>query len=122
MLKMSVRELRMLIHPNAMIPIKLKKKRVGNDVISAVWSFIAVYCATYIVLLLVLQASGVDFISAHSATLSMLNNLGPGLGNVTAHYSELNDFAKAVLCFGMLLGRLEIFTLLILFTPGFWQR
>ncbi|MCY4044865.1 MAG: TrkH family potassium uptake protein [Cellvibrionales bacterium] len=122
MLKMSVRELRLLIHPKAMIPIKLKKKRVGNDVISAVWSFIAVYCATYIVLLIILQASGVDFISAHSATLSMLNNLGPGLGNVTSHYADLNDFAKAVLCFGMLLGRLEIFTLLILFTPGFWQR
>ncbi len=122
MLKMSLRELKLLIHPKAVIPIKLKKKRVGNDVISAVWSFIAVYTATYLVLLLVLQASGVDFLSAHSATLSMLNNLGPGLGNVSVHYAEINDTAKWILCFAMLLGRLEIFTLLILFTPAFWQR
>ncbi len=122
MLKMSVRELKLLVHPKAVIPIKLKKKRVGNDVISAVWSFIAVYCATYLVLLIILQATGLDFLSAHSATLSMLNNLGPGLGNVHAHYSQINDTAKWVLCFAMLLGRLEIFTLLILFTPAFWQR
>lgn len=122
MLKMSIRELKLLIHPKAVVPIKLKKKVVGNDVISAVWSFIAAYSATYIVLLLILQATGVDFISAHSATIAMLNNLGPGLGNVNAHYAELNDTAKWVMCLAMLLGRLEIFTLLILFTPAFWQR
>lgn len=122
MLKMSLRELKHLIHPRAVIPIKLKKKPVSNEVITAVWSFITIYIATYIVLLLILQATGLDFISSHSATLSMLNNLGPGLGSVTAHYADINNTAKWVMCLAMLLGRLEIFTLLILFTPAFWQK
>ena len=72
--------------------------------------------------MLLLMASGLDYITAWSATTASLNNLGPGLGEVAANYGDINGFAKLVLCGGMLLGRLEIFTLLVLFTPMFWRR
>ena len=63
-----------------------------------------------------------DFTSAFSAVGASINNLGPGLGDVAAHYGHINDPAKLILCFAMILGRLEIFTLLVLFTPMFWRR
>ena len=73
-------------------------------------------------MVLLLLASGLDYVTSWSATAATLNNLGPGLGDVAAHYGNINIFAKWILCIGMLLGRLEIFTLLVLFTPMFWRR
>jgi len=73
-------------------------------------------------MVLLLLASGLDYVTAWSATAAALNNLGPGLGQVASHYGDINGFAKWVLCSGMILGRLEIFTLLVLFTPMFWRR
>ena len=67
-------------------------------------------------------ACGLDFTSAFSAVGASINNLGPGLGGVAAHYGDIDDPAKLILCFAMILGRLEIFTLLVLFTPMFWRR
>lgn len=122
MAKQAVRELKFLIHPKAVIPIKLKKKIVSNKVLSAVWSFIAVYMATSIILSLCLHAAGLDHVSANSATIAMLNNLGPGLGTVSSHFGDVSDPAKWIMCAGMLLGRLEIFTLLVLFSPAFWRQ
>jgi trk system potassium uptake protein TrkH len=69
-----------------------------------------------------LLASGIDQVTAFSAVAATLNNLGPGLGEVAQNYSDINAFSKYVLCLGMLLGRLEIFTLLVIFTPVFWRR
>ncbi|NRB37361.1 MAG: potassium transporter [Pseudomonadales bacterium] len=120
--KQAIRELKQLVHPKAVIPIKLKKQLVSSKVLSAVWSFIAVYMATSVVLSLSLQMAGLDHESANSATIAMLNNLGPGLGSVSAHYGEVSDAAKWIMCAAMLLGRLEIFTLLVLFTPAFWRQ
>ena len=120
--KQGIRELKLLIHPTAVIPIKLKKKPVANPVLSAVWSFVAVYMITLIVLVLALQACGLDYISSNSSAIAMLNNLGPGLGDVAANYGSISNPAKWVMCLAMLLGRLEIFTLLVLFTPAFWRR
>jgi trk system potassium uptake protein TrkH len=94
---------------------------VEATVVSAVWSFFAVYVITYIAIMLVLMATGLDFTTAFSATAASLNNLGPGLGAVASNYSQVGDTAMGVLCFAMLLGRLEIFTLLVLFTPAFWR-
>jgi trk system potassium uptake protein TrkH len=68
------------------------------------------------------MASGLDPITAFSAVAACLNNLGPGLGDVSAHYGNINDFAKWILCLAMLMGRLEIFTLLVLFSPAFWRK
>ena len=73
-------------------------------------------------MLLVLLGTGLDFLTAFSAIGACINNLGPGLGEVAAHYGDINTPAKWVLCFAMLLGRLEVFTWLVLFPPMFWRR
>jgi trk system potassium uptake protein TrkH len=119
--KQGIRELKQLIHPHAVIPLKVGNRRVEATVVSAVWSFFAVYTFAFIVIMLVLMATGLDFITSFSAVAAALNNLGPGLGAVSTHYGEISAFAKSVLCFAMLLGRLEVFTLLVLFTPMFWR-
>ncbi len=119
--KQGVRELKQLVHPQAVIPLKIGKRRVEATVVSAVWSFLAVYMSTFIVLLLLIMSTGLDFTTAFSAVAASLNNLGPGLGEVAANYAGINETAKALLCVAMLLGRLEVFTLLVLFTPMFWR-
>lgn len=116
------REIAQLIHPNAIIPLKIGSRRVPANVVSAVWSFFAVFMMSYILIMLLLLLSGMDYLTAFSATTASLNNLGPGLGDVAANYGQVSDFAKSVLSFAMLLGRLEVFTLLVLFTPMFWRR
>jgi trk system potassium uptake protein TrkH len=119
--KQGIRELKQLVHPNAVIPLKVGRTRVEASVVSAVWSFFAVYTSCFIIIMLLLMATGLDFTTAFSAVAAALNNLGPGLGDVAANYGSINETAKALLCFTMLLGRLEVFTLLVLFTPMFWR-
>ncbi|MFT4613018.1 MAG: trk system potassium uptake protein TrkH [Bacteroidia bacterium] len=119
--KQGLRELKQLVHPNAVIPLKVGRRRVEASVISAVWSFFAVYASSFLLIWLLLMATGLDFMTAYSAVAASLNNLGPGLGDVASNYSSINEVAKGLLCFTMLLGRLEIFTLLVLFTPAFWR-
>jgi|TARA_B110000238_G_C16139243_1_gene445340 trk system potassium uptake protein TrkH len=120
--KQGMREIMRLIHPNAQFAVKLGKKPVDNRVVEAVWGFLSAYIAVYIVMMLLLLASGLDQVTAYSAVAATLNNLGPGLGEVAQNYSSINGFSKIILCLGMLLGRLEIFTLLVIFTPVFWRR
>ena len=120
--KQGLRELKQLLHPHAIIPLKVGNRRVEATVVSAVWSFFAVYTFAFIVVMLTLMATGLDFVTAFSAVAAALNNLGPGLNEVAANYGGINDAAKATLCFAMLLGRLEVFTLLVLFTPMFWRN
>ncbi|TNC81437.1 MAG: potassium transporter [Oleiphilus sp.] len=119
--KQGLREIKRLIHPNAIIPVKLGNKPVPDRVLEAVWGFFSVYLFMFVILLLLLLATGLDQVTAWSAVGACINNLGPGLGEVAVHYGDLPDTAKWVLCFAMLMGRLEIFTLLILFTPAFWR-
>lgn len=119
--KQGIRELKQLVHPQAVIPLKVGQRRVPAAVVSAVWSFFAVYMFAFIVILMLLMATGLDFRTAFSAVAASLNNLGPGLGGVAAHYGNISEWAKGILCFAMLLGRLEVFTLLVLFTPAFWR-
>ncbi|MCZ6827990.1 MAG: potassium transporter, partial [Gammaproteobacteria bacterium] len=119
--KQGQRELKQLVHPNAVIPLKVGKRRVEAKVVSAVWSFFAVYMAVFIVIMILLVGTGLDFETAFSAVTAALNNLGPGLGKVASHYGDINNPAKWLLCAAMLLGRLEVFTLLVLFTPDFWR-
>lgn len=120
--KQGFREVQRLIHPKAVIPIKLGKKRVPDRVIESVWGFFAVYVMVFMLMLLALLASGVEIITAFSAVGACINNLGPGLEGVAANYGALPIMAKWILCVAMLLGRLEVFTLLVLFTPMFWSR
>ncbi|MBC6906161.1 potassium transporter [Saccharophagus sp. K07] len=121
-IKQGLREVRRLIHPNAIQPLKLGQRTVSQRVVEAVWGFFAVYLALYLLLLLLLLHTGLDFSTAFTAVGACLNNLGPGMGEVVVPYADISASAKWVLSVAMLLGRLEIFTLLILFTPMFWQR
>ena len=74
------------------------------------------------ILLMAMLGTGLNFESAFSAIGACLNNLGPGLGDVASNYKSVSEVGKIILCFAMILGRLEIFTLLVLFTPAFWRR
>ena len=120
--KQGIREIKRLIHPNAIFTIKIGDKPISERIIEAVWGFLAVYVIIFAILLLALMATDIDFLTAFSALSACINNLGPGLGEVSQNYYGINEIAKWILCLAMLLGRLEIFTLLVLFTPAFWQR
>ncbi len=122
LIKQGLREVTRLIHPSAEIPVKLGHRAVPNHVIEAVWGFFSVYVALFAVMLLVLMATGLDQVTAFSAVAACLNNLGPGLGDVASNFAVVGNTGKWVLVLAMLLGRLEIFTLLVLFTPTFWRR
>ncbi len=122
MYKQGWREVQRLIHPSAAIVVKLGDKAVHSRVVDAVWGFFAVYVVVFGILMLVLLAVGVDQVSAFSAIAATLNNLGPGLGEVANGYGHLDVISKWSLVCAMLLGRLEIFTLLVLITPIFWRR
>ena len=114
--------LKKMVHPNAVISLKIGTKNVENDVAASVWGFFSIYVLSFIVLLLGLVVTGLDFQSAFSAIGACLNNLGPGLGEVSQTYASVTSAGKAILSFAMILGRLEIFTLLVLFMPIFWQK
>lgn len=122
MYKQGMREIHRLIHPNAVIHVKVGKKAVPDRVVEAVWGFCAVYVFAFVVMFLALTTTGMDLLTAFSAVGACINNLGPGMGDVALHYGDINSPAKWVLCFAMLLGRLEVFTLLVLFSPTFWRR
>jgi trk system potassium uptake protein TrkH len=122
MYKQGWREVQRLVHPSAAITVKLGGKPVNNRVVDAVWGFFAVYVVVFGILMLVVLADGVDQVTAFSAIAATLNNLGPGLGEVATGYGDLDVISKWSLVCAMLLGRLEIFTLLVLITPTFWRR
>ena len=122
LVKQGVREITRLVHPSAQIPVRVGDKTISPRVVEAVWGFFALYVASFTAMYLLLAATGIELLTAFSAVAACINNLGPGLAGVGAHYADLNDAAKWVLCFAMLLGRLEIFTLLVLLSPAFWRR
>ena len=119
--KQGVREIVRLVHPSAEIPVKLGNKAVPYRVVDAVWGFFSVYIIIFGVMLLAMMSTGLDQVTAFSAVAATLNNLGPGLGGVANGFMDLSDAAKWISVAGMLLGRLEIFTLLVLITPTFWR-
>ena len=119
----GMREVRRLIHPNGVFPIKLGTTPVSDRLIESVWSFFSVYVLLFALsVILIMLTSELDFITAFSAVGATLNNLGPGLGDVASNYAGLDADVKWVLMFNMMLGRLEIFTLLVLLTPAYWRR
>lgn len=122
LLKQGRREIMRLIHPSALIPIKVGGKPLSDRVVNAVWGFFSAYVGSFIIIMVVLMISGLDQVSAFSAVAATMNNLGPGMGDVGANYADINDFAKWVLCFAMLLGRLEVFTLLVILSGAFWRK
>ena len=122
MYKQGMREVQRLVHPSAEVPVKLGEKVVNSRVVDAVWGFFAVYIVVFGLLLVVFLGNGMDHETAFSAVAATLNNLGPGLGDVASGFTEMNAMVKWSAVSAMLLGRLEIFTLLVLVTPTFWRR
>ncbi|MEE8387444.1 MAG: TrkH family potassium uptake protein [Acidiferrobacterales bacterium] len=120
--KQGIREIFRLIHPAAIYPVKIGGKPTDDTVLNAVWGFFSLYVVSYAALSLVMMGTGIDLVTAFSAVAATMTNLGPGMGNVANNYAGLSATAKWVLCFAMLLGRLELFTLLVLFTRTFWRN
>ena len=122
--KQIFRELLRIIHPRVTNPVKLGGQLVENNVVFAVLAYVFVYVSCIIVFTLLLTLSGSDVVTAFSAAVVSLNNTGPGLAQVgpASNYAVLNDFQTWVCSFGMLLGRLELFTLLVVLTPAFWRK
>jgi trk system potassium uptake protein TrkH len=120
--RQGVREIKRLVHPSAEIPVKLGDRAVPPRVVESVWGFFAIYVVVLGTLILILTATGLDSRSAFAAVAATLNNLGPGLGEVANGFGTVSDVAKWASICAMLLGRLEIFTILVLVTPTFWQR
>jgi len=119
--KQGVREIHRLIHPAAVIPIKVAGKAMDDRVIGAVWGFFSLYVFGFCLLSLAMMATGSDIITAFSATAACLNNLGPGLGDAALNYQNISTAGKWVLDLAMLLGRMEFFTLLVVLSAIFWR-
>ncbi len=120
--KQGQREMMRLVHPHATLAVKVGDKVLPDRVIEAVWGFFSAYVFVFVMFMLIMLATGMDQVTAFSAVAASLNNLGPGLGDVASNYATITDAQKLVLSLAMLMGRLEIFTLLVLLTPSFWQR
>jgi trk system potassium uptake protein len=124
LLKQAKRELVRIVHPKVVAPVKFGRQVIENNVIYAILAFMLMYGGTIVALSFLLLASGLDIVTAISAIVACVNNMGPGLGQVgpSTTYTSLTDFQTWVCTVAMLLGRLELFTLLVILTPTFWRR
>jgi trk system potassium uptake protein TrkH len=120
--RQGLREVKQLVHPKGQFLVKMGGKRVSESIVLSVSGFCTLYIVSFLVMMLALTATGVDIVTAFGAMAACMNNLGPGLGDVAAHFRDMNDVGVAICSFAMVLGRLEVFTLLVLFTPAFWKE
>lgn len=119
--KQVAREIKQLVHPKAIIPIKMGEHVLPDRVVQAIWGYLGIFVVIFVLLVLVLLAAGLDGATAFSAVAACLPNGGVGLGHVAQNFAYISDFSKWVLIVTMLGGRLEIFSLLVLFAPSFWK-
>ncbi len=117
----GIREVRRLIHPRGVFSVRLEGRVIPDRIVESVWGFLASYVFAFVVLMLLMMHSGLDQVSAFSAVATCMNNLGPGLGSVALSFSDVSDMGKLISVFAMILGRLEIFTVLVLLTPAYWR-
>jgi trk system potassium uptake protein TrkH len=124
LVRQARRELKLLVHPSAVIPIRIGGQSIPDRVAYSVLAFIFLYFGTILVLTFALLATGLDLVSSFSAAVGSVNNVGPGLGAVgpSTTFQSLNDAQTWICTFAMLIGRLEIFSVLVLFTAGFWRK
>ncbi len=115
-------EVKRLIHPNGTFPLKLGNQVVPASVMSSVWAFLSAYILIFIVLWLALMATGENMITAFSGLATCIANAGPGLGAVSNNFAGVTPLARWILSIAMLIGRLEVFTVLVLLSPHFWRR
>jgi len=122
MIKVGFSNITKIMHPSAISSVKLNGEKVASSQIEAVFSFVAIYISFFLFFMFVLIFQNVDFFSAFSGTASAINNLGPGLGDFSENYSDLTEVGKYTLTLAMIVGRLELFGVLILFIPSFWRN
>lgn len=120
--KQAIREITRLIHPNAVLTVKIGQKKVSEEISHAVWGFVFLYMSSYIFLSFALMATGVNIVTAFSGIAACLNLMGPGLDQVSMSFKSISDAGLWISTFAMLLGRLEVFTIFVLLTPSFWRR
>lgn len=122
LIQQGIREVRSLLHPHAELPLRLGGRVIDSSMIQGVWGYFAMYVTTFALLTLMMIHAGLDEKSAFAAVATSMNNLGPGLGEVAYTFQSVSDLGKLVAVVAMLLGRLEIFTLMVLLSPDFWRR
>lgn len=122
LMKQGWREVNMLTHPHAHTHIKVNGEPVPEGITRAVWGFFSMYMAVFTIFMLGMMAAGHDQVTSFSAVAATLNNMGVGLGQVSSNFANLDDFTKWWLSLAMLMGRLELFTILVLFSPAFWRK
>ena len=118
-------QIKKMIYPRGVFSIKYNNEKIGNPFVYSIITFIFLYFFIFFILAALLSLNGLDFVTALSGSASAISNVGPGLGSVigpSGNYSDLPDFSKLILSFGMLLGRLELFAVLVLFFPSFWKN
>jgi trk system potassium uptake protein TrkH len=122
LVRQGMLEVRRLIHPHAYQPLRLGRRVVDDRLMQGVWGFFALYMTTFVLLVLLMIHAGLDSVSAFAAVATAMNNLGPGLGEVAYTFQGVSDLGKVLAVIAMLLGRLEVFTILVLVSPRFWMR
>ena len=121
LVKQGLLEVRRLVHPRALQPLRLGPRVVEPALMQAIWGYFAVYMISFVICGLLMIHAGLDPVSAFTAVATSINNLGPGLGEVAYNFQSVSDMGKLISVLAMILGRLEIFTILVLLTPGFWR-
>jgi trk system potassium uptake protein TrkH len=120
--KQGLRELKRLIHPRSVVPLKLGGRTLNPEVANAIWGFVSLYIVCIVILTLIVSSFEEDLVTSVSVVFSAMNNLGPALGEAGANWGGLSEATKWLMSFAMLLGRLEIFTVLVLLTPTYWKH
>jgi trk system potassium uptake protein TrkH len=124
LIQQTARELKRLVHPQLVSPLKLGARVVPNALVYAILAFISLYFVSVVALSFVLMLTGLDFVTAFATSIAWITNLGPGLNEVgpAANYAEMSAFQKWIGVAAMITGRLELFTVFVLFTPAFWRK
>ncbi len=121
-IRQGLREIKQLVHPKGQFIVKMGGRRVSESIVLSVGGFCTLYVLSFMGVMLALSATGIDLVTAFAAAATSINNLGPGLGEVSVHFGTMPPAAVWICSFAMVLGRLEVFTVLVLLTPSFWRE
>ncbi len=122
MFRLGMKEIHKFIRPNAQVSVKLNKSSINEKALVSVLGFFSLYAISFFIILILLMFAGLDQVTAYSATAATMNNLGPGLGDVSQNYGLVSETAKWILSFSMLIGRLEVLTIIAIFHRAFWRQ
>ncbi len=122
MFRLGMKEIHKFIRPNAQVSVMLNKASINEKALVSVLGFFSLYAISFIFIMMLLMFAGLDQVTAYSATAATMNNLGPGLGEVSQNYGSIGETAKWILSFSMLIGRLEVLTIIAIFHRAFWRH